>query len=199
MLLRTPDQATLTPPLVIEAVDRRYKQTARFLYLGGIIHEYADISLKIDRRIDLIRACFKRFGQEYFGGTTVQLGVKVRMLKAEVIEILLLILYGCTTWTLRAEPFAKLRTARHQVLLPVIGFQRRLRTEHATPSYAKALNMARCESIETTIRKRQLFFAGGRGTAKQAAITQLGDVRDDGPWGELETWRTVTVRLGIAA
>ena len=70
------------------------------------------------------------------------------------------LLYGCVTWALRAEHFAKLQMAHHQVLLRVNGFQRRLRTDHTTPSYAKALQMTRCESIETTIRERRLFFAG---------------------------------------
>ena len=68
------------------------------------------------------------------------------MLKAEVIEILL---YGCVTWTVSAQHFARLRSAHHQVLLPVIGFQRRQRTDSTTLSYAKALKETRCESIET--------------------------------------------------
>ena len=79
-------------------------------------------------------------------------------LKAEVIEILL---YGCVAWTFRPEHFAKRRTPDQPVLLGVIGFQRRLRTDHTTLSYAKALEMTRCESIETTNRKRRPFFAGG--------------------------------------
>ena len=61
-LLPTPDQTTLAPPLVIEAGGQRYKQTARFLYLGGIIHESADLLLEIDRRVRLTRACLERFG-----------------------------------------------------------------------------------------------------------------------------------------
>ena len=68
MLLRTPDQTTLTPPLVINAAGQRYKQTARFFHLGGTIHENADLSLEIDRRIRLMRACLKRFGLEFMVG-----------------------------------------------------------------------------------------------------------------------------------
>ena len=78
------------------------------------------------------------------------------MLKAEVIETAVRV---CVTWTLSAQHFARLRSA-HQVLLRVIGFQRRQRTDYTTLSYAKALKKTRCESIETTIRKRRLFFAG---------------------------------------
>ena len=117
------------------------------------------------------------------------------MLKAEAIETLL---YGCVTWTLGAEHFAKLRMAHQQVLLRVVGFQRRLRTDRTTLSFAKAFKMTPSESIETTIHKRRLCFYGGRGAAKQGAITQSGSVRDDGGWGETEAWWT-SVRLGIDA
>ena len=98
-----------------------------------------------------MRACLKRFGPNLYlyDRTAALLRLKVRMLKAEVIETLL---SGCVTWTLRAKHFAKLQTAHHQVLVRVIGFQRRFRANHA---------MTRCDSTETTIRKRRLLFAGG--------------------------------------
>lgn len=157
MILRTRDQTPPPPPLVIEAAGQRYRQTTQFLYLGGIIHEDADLSLEIERRIRLMWACFKRFGPELYDMKTARLSLKVRMLKAEVIETLL---YGCMTWTLSAQHFARLRSVHHQILLRVIGFQRRQRGDYRTLSYAKALKQTRCESIETTIRKRRLFFAG---------------------------------------
>ena len=82
--------------------------------------------------------------------------LKVRLLKTEVIETLL---YGCVTWALGLEHFAKLRTAPHNLLPRIIGSQRRQRTDHRM-SYAKALKKARCESVDTAIRKRRLLFAG---------------------------------------
>ena len=77
------------------------------------------------------------------------------MLKAEVMETLL---YECVTWTLGQEYVAELRTAHHN-LLRIIGFQRRQRTDHLM-SHAKALKKTQCESVEMTIRKRRLLFAG---------------------------------------
>ena len=68
------------------------------------------------------------------------------------------LLYGCVTWTLGQEHFAELRTAHHNLLLRIIGFQRRQRTAHLM-SYTKALEKAQSESVETTIRKRRLLFA----------------------------------------
>ena len=61
--------------------------------------------------------------------------LKVRLLKTEVMETLL---YGCVTWALGLEHFAKLRTAHHNLLLRIIGFQGRRRADHRM-SYAKAL------------------------------------------------------------
>ena len=51
MLLRTPDQAPCTSPLVIDAAGQRYRQTTQFSYLGGLIDASADIMPEIKRRV----------------------------------------------------------------------------------------------------------------------------------------------------
>ena len=89
MLLRTPGQTSLAPPLVIEAAGKRYRQTNQSLYPNGVIYESAGLSFEIERRIRLMWACFKRIGPEFYDRTTAPLSLKVRMLKAEVIETLL--------------------------------------------------------------------------------------------------------------
>ena len=60
MLLRTPDQAPCTSPLVIEAADQRFRQTTQFLYLGGVIDASTDIMPEIKRRVRLAWACDSR-------------------------------------------------------------------------------------------------------------------------------------------
>ena len=64
-----------------------------------------------------------------YGGCPVrsEVGLKLCMLKAEVMETLL---YGCVTWTLGKEHFAELWTAHHRFLLRIIGCQRRQRIDH---------------------------------------------------------------------
>ena len=57
MLLRTPDQAPCTSPLVIEAAGQRYRQATQFLYLGGLIDASADMMPEIKRRVRLAWAC----------------------------------------------------------------------------------------------------------------------------------------------
>ena len=72
MLLRTPDQAPCTSPLVIEAAGQRYKQTTQFLYLGGLIDASADIIPEIKRWVRLAWACYSRFKRELrYGGFPV--------------------------------------------------------------------------------------------------------------------------------
>ena len=66
MLLQTQDLASRASPLVIEAVDQRYKQTLQCLYLGGVMHEDADLMVEIKRRVLSMRACAtSRSAQSY--------------------------------------------------------------------------------------------------------------------------------------
>ena len=61
MLLRTPDQASRTSPLVIEAAGQRCRQAAQLLYLGGLVDASADIMKQIKRRVLLAWESYSRF------------------------------------------------------------------------------------------------------------------------------------------
>ena len=140
----------------VEAAGQKYKPVQSFTYLGGAVTEVPDMSVEIARRT---RACWMRimrYLRELYDQPKVALSLKTRMVKAEAIETLL---YGCRTCTVRQEHYAKLRTVHHRVLLPVIGAQRK-RSEHRMTSYNRALEITRCESIETTLRTRRLLWAG---------------------------------------
>ena len=50
-LLRTPNQAIRTSPLVVEAMGQRYMQTMHFLYQGGLVDASADIMPEMKPRI----------------------------------------------------------------------------------------------------------------------------------------------------
>ena len=155
MLLRRANQAFRTSPLVVEAAGKRCVQTMQFLYLGGLVDAKDDIMPEMKRRIRLAWACYNRFKRELYDVEDGPFTLKMRILKAEVMETLL---YRRVTLTLGPEHFAELRTTNHK-LLRIIGFQRRQRTDRPM-SYAKALKKAQCDSVETTIRKRRLLFAG---------------------------------------
>ena len=135
----------------IKAAGQTYKQVQSFTYLGGAVTEVLDMSVEIARRT---RACWmriRRYLRELYDQPKVALSLKTRMVKAEAIEV---ILYGCSTWNLRQETYAKLRTVHHQVLIRIIGTQRK-RPDHRMTSYNRALAIIRCESIETKLRTRK--------------------------------------------
>ena len=114
------------------------------------------MSVEIARRT---RACWvriKRYSWELYGQPKVALSLKTRMVKAEGIEALL---YGCSTWTLRQEHYAKPRTVHPRVLLRIMGAQCK-RPDDRTTSYNRAREITGCESIETTLRTRILLWAG---------------------------------------
>ena len=141
----------------IEAAGQTYKQVQSFTYLGGAVTEVPDMSVKIDKRA---RACWMRikwYLRELYDQPKVAPSLKTRMVKAEAIEALL---YGCSTWTLRQEHYAKLRTVHHRVLLRIIGAQRKRPSDHRMTLYNRALEITGCESIETTLRTRSLLWAG---------------------------------------
>ena len=140
----------------IEAAGQTYKQVQSFTYLGGAVTEVPDMSVEIARRT---RACWmriRRYLRELYDQPKVALSLKIRKVKAEAIEALL---YGCSTWALRQEHYAKLRTVHHRVLLRIIGAQRK-RPDHRMTLYNRALEIIGCESIETTLQTRRLLWAG---------------------------------------
>ena len=95
----------------IEAAGQIYEQVQSFTYLGGAVTETSDMSVEIARRT---RACWmriRRYSRELYDQPKVALSLKTRMVEGEAVEALL---YGCSTWTLRQEHYAKLRTVHHR-------------------------------------------------------------------------------------
>ena len=83
----------------------------------------------------------------------VRLRLKVRLLKADVIETLL---YGCMTWSSNKSDYDRLRRVHHSMLLRCIGWRKQKRDGY-TLSYADALAKAGSESVEAIVRKRRIF------------------------------------------
>ena len=143
--------------------------------------EVPDMSVEIARRTRTCWMRIRRYLRELYDQPKVALSLKTRMVKAEAaIEALL---YGCSTWTLRQEHYAKLRTVHHRVLLRIIGAQCK-RPDHRMTSYNRALKITKCESIETTLRTGRLLWAGtllrmsGGGLPKRIVFGNLeGEVR----------------------
>ena len=200
----------------IEAAWQIYKQVQSFTYLGGAVTETPDMSVEIARRTCACWMRIRRYSRGLYGQPKVALSLKTRMVKAEATEALL---YGCSTWTLRQEHYAKLRIVHHRVLLRIIGEQRK-RPDHRMTSYNHALEMTGCESIKTTLRTRRLLWAGtllrmsgerlpkrimlgnlegavrrGRGDKeKQLTDCVQSDIRAFGITGD---WKTMALKAGV--
>ena len=93
-------------------------------------------------------------------------------------------LYGCATWIMRSRDFSSLRTAHHKLLLRIIGFRRKDRIGYEPLSYGEVLENTGSERIETTIRKRQLGFAGAlirQGDSRLSKRVMFGRLAVQGP------------------
>ena len=93
---------------------------------------------------------------EIYDHAGVRLRLKVRLLKAKVIETLL---YGCMTWSPNNLDYDRLRRALHSMLLRCLGWRKGKRDDH-TLSYADALAKTASESIKAIVRKERILLAG---------------------------------------
>ena len=93
---------------------------------------------------------------ELYDRPSALLELKIRMLRAEVLKT---ILYGCVTWSPRACHYDKLRRAHHSLLTSCIDWRKNNRADHPI-SYLDTLMKTGSESIEATLRRRRILFAG---------------------------------------
>ena len=124
--------------------------------LGGAVTADRDLSIEIPRRVQRAWACFQRYKMEIYDHPGVRLRLKLRLLKAEVVETLF---YGCMTWSPKKPDYDRLRQVHHSMLLRCLGWRKRKRDDH-TLSYADARAKTAPESIEAIVRKRRILFAG---------------------------------------
>ena len=151
------------------------------MYLGGAISESADLDIEIKRRIGAAWASVRKYSSQLYDRRNARLSLKIRLFKAEVMEAML---YGCATWTMRSQDFSSLRTAHHKLLLRIIGFRRKDRIGYKPLSYREVLERTGSERIETTIRKRQLGFAGAlvrQGDSRLSKRVMFGRLAVQGP------------------
>ena len=147
MCLQTKGEGKVS--FTINAAGQVYKQTIEFVYLGGAITAYRDRSIEITRRLQRAWACFQRYKMEIYDRPGVRLRLKVRLLKAEVVETLHY--YGCMTWSPNKPDDDSLRRVHHSMLLRCLGWRKRKRDRH-TLSYADALAKTASESIGAIVR-----------------------------------------------
>ena len=95
---------------------------------------------------------------ELYDRLSAPLELKIRILRAEVLDTML---YGCDTWSPRACHYDTLRRGRahHSFLTRCIGWRKHSRADHPI-YYLDTLIKTGSESIEATLRRRRILFAG---------------------------------------
>ena len=140
----------------VEAAGQVYNQTNEFVYLGGNVNPNGDLSIEVDRCIRNAWCSFRKYTLELYDRPSASLELKIRMLRAEVLETLL---YGCVTWSPRACHYDTLRRAHHRLLTRCIGWRKHNRVDHPI-SYLDTLIKTGNESIDAILRRRRILFAG---------------------------------------
>ena len=156
MCLRAKAMPDPTAIFSVEAAGQVYNQKNEFVYLGGNVNHNADLSIEVDRHIRNTWCTFRKYTLELYDRPSAPLGFKIRMLKAEVLEAML---YGCVTWSPRTYHYDTLRRAHHRFLTRCIGWRKQNRAGHPM-SYLDTLIKTGSESIEATLRRRRILFAG---------------------------------------
>ena len=156
MCLRAKGIPESTATLSVEAAGHVYNQTNEFVYLGENVNHNADLSIEVDRYMRKAWCSFRKYTLELYDRPSALLELKIRMLRSEVLETML---YGCATWSPRACNYDTLRRAHHKLLTRCIGWRRHNCADHPI-FYLDTLVKAGSESIEATLRRRRILFAG---------------------------------------
>ena len=144
------------PESSVEAAGQVYNQANEFVSLGGNVNHNADLSIEVDRRIRNVWCSFRKYTLELYDRPSAPLELEIRMIRAEVVKKML---YDCVTWSPRACHYDTLRRAHHSFLTRCIGWRKHNRADHPI-SYLDTLLKTGSESIEATLRRRRILFAG---------------------------------------
>ena len=94
MCLRTKGMPEPTTIFSVEAAGHVYNQTNEFVYLGGNVKHNVDLSIEVDRRIRNAWCSFRKYTLGLYDRPIAPLELKIRMLRAQVLETKLYRLWG---------------------------------------------------------------------------------------------------------
>ena len=94
MCLRAKGMPESTATFSVDAAGQVYNQTNGFVYLGGNVNQNTDLSIEVNRRVRNACCSFRTYTLELYDRPSAPLELKIRMLRAEVLETML---YGCVT------------------------------------------------------------------------------------------------------
>ena len=121
MCLRAKGMPEPTVTFSVEAAGHVYNETNEFVYLGGTFDHDVDLSIEVDWRVRNVWCSFRKCTLELYDRSSAPLEFRIRMLRAEVLEIML---YGFVMWSPRACCYDTLRRAHHRFLTRFIGWRK---------------------------------------------------------------------------
>ena len=119
MCLRAKGMPESTSTFSVEAAGQVYSQANKFVHLAVNVNHNVDLSVEVDRGIRNAWCSFRKSTLELYDRPSAPLELKIRMLRAEVLETML---YGCVMWSPRACHYNTLRRAHHRFLTSYIGW-----------------------------------------------------------------------------
>ena len=114
------------------------------------------LSIKVDRRIRNAWCSFRKYTLELYDRPSALLELKIRMLRAEVLETML---YRLRHAEPARVPLRHAAPSPPQVLASLHRLREHNRADHPI-SYLDTLVKTGSESIEATLRRRRFLFAG---------------------------------------
>ena len=182
MCLRAKGMSDSTAAFSVEAAGQVYNQMNEFVYLGENVNHNADLSIEVDRRIRNASCSFRNYTLELYDRPSAPLELKIRMLRAEVLEAML---YGCVTWSPRACHYDTLRRAHHRFSTRCIGWRNHNRADDPI-SYLDTLLKTGIDSIEATLRWRRILFAEFAARMEDTRLPKCG--MSERWWGVRTVW-----------
>ena len=143
-----------TTTFSVEAAGQVYSQANEFVYLGGNVNDDVDLSIEVDQRIRNAWCSFRKYTLELYDRPSAPLGLRIRILRAEVLETML---YGCVTWSPHVCHYGTLR--RDSFLACCIGWRKNNHNDQPI-SYLDPLMNKKSESIDAIICRRRILSAG---------------------------------------
>jgi hypothetical protein len=104
----------------IKIANRAFENVSQFKYLGTTVTNQNLIQKEIKRRLNSGNACYHSV-QNFPSARLLSKNLKIRIYKT---EILLVVLYGCETWSLTLREEHRLRVFENRVLRRIFGPKR---------------------------------------------------------------------------
>ncbi|CAM9594449.1 unnamed protein product, partial [Sphacelaria rigidula] len=143
------------------AAGQGYKQVKYFVYLGGTINSIGNIGNVIpdpECRIGWARKCIVKYRRTLCVNPYLALPEKVRLLKAEVTEV---IPYGCVAWALASDDFDPLQKAHRRFILRCLNEYTSTRSapDYHTLSFRQVFERSGYEGIEANVMRQTILYA----------------------------------------